>query len=295
MLKGNIFDIQRGSFVDGPGIRTIVFFKGCNLRCFWCHNPESWIARTQLLYYESKCIHCLKCVSACPENAISVHNGTLLTDPDLCTLCGICEAVCPKDARMLCGKEMDTAEVMSEIVKDKLFYTNSGGGVTFSGGECLLQIDFLEALLTACHDQNIQTAVDTAGNVDFDVIERIIPRTDIFLYDLKCVTESLHHKGTGVTNTRILANLEKLLQRCPDRVWIIIPVIPGFNANEDEFHHIADFLDAHPHPASIRLLPYHRMGESKRKALGLDQNSRYKIDPPNENEMRRYHEILHLA
>ena len=160
-MKGNIFDISRASLVDGPGIRTTVFFKGCNLRCAWCHNPESQSARAQMLVYQNKCTGCGKCKEKCPH------------DLESCNLCGKCALYCPHDAREICGKEYTVDEVLKEILKDKTFYDNSGGGVTFSGGECMLQIDFLEELLKACKQNGIHTAVDTAGHVPFDYFERI--------------------------------------------------------------------------------------------------------------------------
>ena len=165
----NIFDIQRDSFVDGPGIRTTVFFKGCNLHCAWCHNPESQSAKPQMMFYKNKCTGCGKCREKCPHNLES------------CDLCGKCTVYCPHDAREICGKEYTVDEVLREIRKDKTFYKTSGGGVTFSGGECMLQIEFLTKILKACKENGIHTAVDTAGHVPFEFFERIIPYTDLFL------------------------------------------------------------------------------------------------------------------
>ena len=193
-MKAVIFDIQRNSFVDGPGIRTTVFFKGCNMRCKWCHNPESQSAQKQMMYYKDKCTGCGKCAKVCPNQLKK------------CDFCGKCELYCPADARKICGKEYSADEVFNEIAKDKTFYENSGGGATFSGGECMLQIGFLCEILKKCKENGIHTAVDTAGNVPWEYFEKILPYTDIFLYDVKAFSEDLHKRGTGVSNKLILEN-----------------------------------------------------------------------------------------
>ena len=255
MLTATIFDIQRNSYVDGPGIRTTVFFKGCNLRCAWCHNPESQSPKPQMMFYKNKCTGCGKCKEKCPNHLES------------CELCGKCTIYCPHDAREICGKEYTVDEVMREILKDKVFYENSGGGVTFSGGECMLQIDFLEAILKECKNNGIHTAVDTAGHVPFEYFERILPYTALFLYDVKCFTEQLHIEGTGISNKRILENVTRLSRETSVDIIVRIPLIPTFNNDVNELQHMADFL----RPLRIRdveLLPYHQMGEHKYEALG---------------------------
>ena len=299
MLYGRIFDIQRGSFVDGPGIRTVVFFKGCNLRCKWCHNPESWETESQIMYYRNKCRLCLECVNACPKDAIYLKEGSseralLVTDNNKCNLCGKCEDACMYDARKLCGRDACVDEIMSDIIKDKPFYESTGGGVTFSGGECMQQIDFLEALLMDCKANGINTAVDTAGNTDFSYFDRIIPYTDLFLYDLKCINDELHIKNTGVSNRILLENLGRLLNERPGNVWVRIPVIPGFNTDDGELCRISDFLSAYPQPAKIELMPYHNLGESKRIALGMAaENERFIA--PSKDDMDRCKRILCLS
>ena len=200
-MKAMLFDIQRGSYVDGPGIRTTVFFKGCNLDCKWCHNPESKSADRQMLFYSDKCTGCGKCVSVCPNKGKK------------CELCGKCALFCPRDARKLCGREYGIEEVMRELLRDKCFYENSGGGVTFSGGECMLQIDFLSEILRECKTEGIHTAVDTAGNVPFSYFERILPFTDLFLYDIKAISAEKHKEGTGADNARILENAKRLSEK----------------------------------------------------------------------------------
>ena len=253
--KGRLFDIQRYSIHDGPGIRTTVFFKGCNLRCAWCHNPESQSPNPQMLVYKNKCTKCGKCKEKCPNNL------------EKCVLCGKCTLYCPHDAREICGKEYTVDEVMREIRKDKVFYETSGGGVTCSGGECMLQIDFLCALLKKCKENGIHTAVDTAGHVPWEYFERILPYTDLFLYDVKCDDSETHKQYTGVGNELILQNLAHLLRhRSP--VWVRIPVIGGVNDTVAQMERIRDFLHTHGTPQKIELLPYHAMGEHKYAALG---------------------------
>lgn len=254
-MKAFIFDIERGSFVDGPGIRTTVFFKGCNLQCKWCHNPESQSKNKQILFYRDKCTGCGKCKSVCPYAF------------EKCDFCGKCALYCPQDARKICGKEYTALEVLNEILKDKEYYGNSGG-VTFSGGECMLQIDFLEEILKECKQYKIHTAIDTAGNVPWEYFEKILPHTDLFLYDVKCFSEDLHKDGTGVSNRLILENLQKLSENKAE-IIIRIPVIPEFNGNLCEMQKIADFLkDLRIN--KVELLPYHAMGEHKWFAIGKE-------------------------
>ena len=254
-MKATIFDIQRNSFVDGPGIRTTVFFKGCNLKCKWCHNPESQSAKPQIMFYKDKCIGCGKCEEVCPNHLKK------------CDFCGKCELYCAADARKICGREYTVLEVLSEIVKDKSFYEASEGGVTFSGGECMLQIDFLCEILKKCKENGIHTAVDTAGNVPWEYFERILKYTDLFLYDIKLFDREKHKQYTGADNNVILDNLKKLFE-CGANVWIRIPVISGVNDTEEEMRKIKEFLKPYS-PLKIELLCYHKMGEHKYDALNM--------------------------
>lgn len=260
MLKANIFDIQRNSFVDGPGIRTTVFFKGCNLHCKWCHNPESQSFAKQMMFYKDRCTACGKCREVCPNHLKS------------CNFCGRCEFYCPAEARKICGKYYTVDEVFGEIIKDKAFYNNSRGGVTFSGGECMLQLDFLSEILEKCKTMGIHTAVDTAGNVPWESFEKILPFTDLFLYDIKAFLPEHHKAGTGVSNKLILENLKRLSGKTD--IIIRIPVIGGYNDNETELKRIAVFLQS-VKTIDIELLPYHSMGEYKYEALGRKSNKYY--------------------
>ena len=259
VTKGIIFDIQRGSLVDGDGVRTTVFFKGCSLNCKWCHNPEGIESSIQLVCNKSKCTDCEKCVSICPNQ--QKH----------CTLCGKCVCFCPNDAREIYGREFDADEVLDEILRDKTYYESSNGGVTFSGGECMLQIDFLEKLIKECKKNNINVSVDTAGNVPWEHFEKILPYTDTFLYDIKCVSEDLHRQGTGASNKLILQNLRMLSDKGA-KIVIRIPVIGAFNDNLQEFEKISEYL-RQVNIERIELLPYHNMGEHKYEALNLEHHS----------------------
>ena len=276
MNKAIFFDIQRNSFVDGPGIRTTVFFKGCNLKCAWCHNPESQSAKPQMMFYKDKCTGCGKCKSVCPYHL------------EQCELCGKCTLYCPVDARMVCGKEHTVDEVLKEVLKDKAFYETSGGGVTFSGGECMLQIDFLAEILKKCKENGIHTAVDTAGHIPFESFEKILPYTDLFLYDIKIFDSQKHKQYVGVSNELILENLKKLFER-KAKLWIRIPIIPDVNDSIEEIQKIKDFLKTIGTAEKIELLPYHAMGENKYRAIGKEPQI---FKTPDTENMKRLKEIL---
>lgn len=276
MNKAIFFDIQRNSFVDGPGIRTTVFFKGCNLKCAWCHNPESQSAKPQMMFYKDKCTGCGKCKSVCPYHL------------EQCELCGKCTLYCPVDARKVCGKEHTVDEVLKEVLKDQAFYETSGGGVTFSGGECMLQIDFLAEILKKCKENGIHTAVDTAGHIPFESFEKILPYTDLFLYDIKIFDSQKHKQYVGVGNELILENLKKLFER-KAKLWIRIPIIPDVNDSIEEIQKIKDFLKTIGTPEKIELLPYHAMGENKYRAIGKEPQI---FKTPDAENMKRLKEIL---
>ena len=275
-MKATIFDIERNSFVDGPGIRTTVFFKGCNLKCKWCHNPESQAPEKEMMLYKDKCIGCGKCREVCPNHLKK------------CDFCGKCELFCVADARRICGKEYTVDEVLSEILKDKSFYETSGGGATFSGGECMLQIDFLGELLKKCKENGIHTAGDTAGNVPWKYFEFIIPYTDMFLFDVKCISENLHIAGTGASNRLIIENLMTLSSVFKGSIFIRIPVIGSFNDTKEEMNKIKEFLN-NINFDKIELLPYHNMGNNKYTALN-------RVLPdyivPDKNKMDKFQKIF---
>lgn len=284
-----VFNIQRFSVNDGPGIRTTVFFKGCNLRCAWCHNPESISPLPQLEENVDKCIGCGACARVCPVGAHTMKEGLHSFDRSLCVGCGACADSCYAEALVMAGRTVTLEQVMKEIGEDAIYYKNSGGGVTFSGGECMLQLDFLRLCLRACREAGIHTAIDTAGNVPWSSFEAVLEDTDLFLYDLKAADKDLHKALTGVENTLILANLTKLAQSGA-KVTLRIPVIPGCNDGEEELRAMASIA----HGAGlegVELMPYHRLGEGKYPSLGMS----YRLagtKAPSKEEMNKIKEIM---
>ncbi len=263
-----VFDIQRFSIDDGPGIRTVVFLKGCNMRCSWCHNPESLNPYAEVMFFAQKCIGCGKCFEVCEKNCHVLLEGKRIFDTDLCDNCGRCAAVCCTGALTVTGQSMTVGELVAEIKKDDLFYQNSDGGVTFSGGEPLLQTDFLRELLIECKKAGIHCTVETAGNVPWAKFEKILPFTDLFLYDIKVVDETLHKKATGSGNRRIIDNLKKLAKTGVE-VWVRTPLIPGVNDIPAERERIAELLVCLESIKTHVFLPYHKLGEGKYESLGL--------------------------
>lgn len=268
-MKARIFEIKRFAVHDGDGIRTTVFFKGCPLKCVWCHNPEGIDFRPQLAYYENKCIGCGECVGVCPENAHATENGMHVFDREKCIACGRCADICLGDALIFYGKEMTVSELLPQLLEDKEFYDNSGGGVTLSGGECLMQADFCTELLKELKSHGIHTAVDTCGFVSRDAIDKVMPYTDIFLYDLKAFNEDVHIKCTGRSNKIILENM-KYIDSCNKKTEIRIPYVPDFNSAEIE--KLAEFMDGLKNITAVRVLPYHNYAGSKYESLGLKNN-----------------------
>jgi pyruvate formate lyase activating enzyme len=266
-MTGTVFNIMRFSINDGPGIRTTVFLKGCPLACPWCHNPESVQREQEVVLRGDRCIGCGECVDACSQHAIAKVDGQVTTDRTLCTRCGDCVSRCYADARELVGKEWTTEEVMREILLDRVFFDESGGGVTFSGGEPFLQHDFLESLLHACRQHGIHTTVDTTGCTSVSILERIAPLVDLFLYDLKMMDDARHREYTGVSNLPILENLRRLI-RWEKRVIVRIPVVPGVNDDEHNIRSSGEWLASLGTVLEVHVLPYHASGTEKYSRLG---------------------------
>jgi len=289
LTTGIIFNIQRYSIHDGPGIRTTVFLKGCPLNCWWCQNPESQLSGQEMVFWEDRCISCGACSTICPSNAIQIKNGIPVTEKEKCLLCGKCTEKCPALAREMIGKRLTTEEVIKEIEKDLVFYKESAGGVTFSGGEPLGQSEFLEGLLNSCRDKKIHTAVDTSGYISWGILNKIHPKVDLFLYDLKLMDSKKHKKYTGVSNEIILENLKKL-SSVHHNIFVRFPLIPGINDDYQNIKETGEFLSSLK-ITQVNLLSYHYIGIDKYRRLGRT----YKLvttQPPLEEKLSEVSAIL---
>jgi pyruvate formate lyase activating enzyme len=272
MQTGQIFDIKKYAIHDGPGIRTTVFFKGCPLSCWWCHNPESLSKDTHRLYRPERCIGCRECLAACSNGAIQDFEDQLQWNAADCGYCRSCADVCPAEAVEFIGKSMTVDDVLTEISKDTLFYDQSRGGVTISGGEPLMQPGFLMQLLDACGKCGFHRTVDTAGHVDTNLLMDAAARTDLFLYDLKHMDSQKHLRYTGVSNDKILNNLKQLSRRGAS-IIIRLPVIPGINADAENIDRTGALAASLTGVIGINLLPYHCAAEAKYRNLGLENKA----------------------
>jgi pyruvate formate lyase activating enzyme len=257
-----VFNVQRFSLHDGPGIRTTVFLKGCPARCLWCHNPESQSFAPEVLVVETRCVSCGTCAAVCAHGAPPPGSA-------LCTACGACVLACPAGARQLAGHETTVDAVMEEVLRDRVFYEESGGGVTFSGGEPLAQPEFLAALLAACRAASLHTAVDTCGFSPRERLLSLAPLVDLFLFDVKLVDDARHRVFTGLPAAPILDNL-RALEAVHANVWVRVPVVPGHTDAEADIAATADLVAGLPGIRRVSLLPYHRTGGAKARRLGRD-------------------------
>lgn len=292
MKTATIFNIQKMSIHDGPGIRTTVFFKGCPLRCIWCSNPESQHIDKEIACFETRCVGCGYCSEVCPKGIIERQKPYSIIDRSACDLCEICVKECCTNAKKLIGEDYDVENLLNEILKDKSFYDSSGGGVTFSGGEPLMQGEFLVAILKACQEKGVHTAIETTGFANQELLGEAIKYLDLVFMDIKHMKSDIHLKLTGVPNEKILENLAFIAEK-HDNIIVRIPVIPGLNADDENIRATADFVAAHG-IKKLELLPYHNLGEVKYGQLGMDYTLS-ELKTPSDGEMARLTKVAEEA
>lgn len=292
-VTGTVTDIQRFSLHDGPGIRTTVFLKGCSLRCFWCHNPETVRLAAEIQFLPEKCIGCGECVRVCEQRAHVVQDGIHAYLRDRCRGCGACTDVCFSSVLQLIGRRMTGEEVVQEVLRDRPFYDDSGGGVTLSGGEPVLQWEFARAILERCKEEGIHTAIETAGNYPWRQLAQLLPSIDLVMMDIKHMDPQRHYEGTGVDNTRILANARRLAATDLPLVFRV-PVVPTFNDTRAEVEAIAEFVGqlqdlrigkgvSPASPIALELLPFHPLAAHKYRGLGVPNRAEGLQIPSKEN------------
>ena len=267
-----IFNIQKFSTHDGDGVRTTIFFKGCPLRCMWCHNPESQHYYKELIFHQHKCNACGRCVAKCKQGANSIVDGKIVFDRSKCTACGVCTDWCITEARELAGKEYTVDALVKEAMKDKIFYEQSGGGVTLSGGEVMASqhMDYVEEVCRKLHENGVSVFIDTSGYTDYENLKRILPYVDVFLYDIKVMDPEDHKKYIGVDNSLILENLKKLSDEGAG-LYIRLPIIQQVNATDEHIESVIHFLkENNIHARQVNLLPYHDIGKGKYASLDME-------------------------
>lgn len=269
-MNGIIFDIHQYAIYDGPGIRTVVFLKGCPLSCAWCHNPESQDPEPQISYFQERCVKCGKCVDSCPNEALTLTSEGIERDPRKCTLCGNCTKVCPNQVMELVGKEYSVDEVIKIVAADKIFYDNSGGGVTISGGEPTMQYSFLISLLQKLKEKGIHSAIETCGFFNEKHLDELMELVDLFLFDIKHVDPAIHEKYTGIKNDKIKENFKNIVNKTNSKkISCRIPIIPGFNKDLEVIKGIADFLNEVSYTNDVHLMPYNKLAKTKYEKMGM--------------------------
>lgn len=287
-MKHLITDIQRFSLNDGPGIRTTVFFKGCNMRCAWCHNPETLSMTPDLMFYPSKCIGCGKCFGACPVGAHRMENGEHIIDRKLCESCGQCTEVCYAEALVMSGKEMTVDEILSEVRQDKAYYETSGGGVTLSGGEVLCHVEFAAELAEACHREGISVAIETNLSMPYEHIKPLLDKVDVIMADLKILDDEMHKKYTGLSNQTTIENIQRI-RAIP--MIIRTPLIHGVTATEENLRGIAKLLRGKENLIYYQLLNFNPLGASKYQ--GLDAENPFSdLRPYTDDQMKAFDRML---
>lgn len=289
-MNASFVEIKRFAVHDGPGIRTTLFLKGCPLRCLWCHNPESTRREPELGLLERKCTNCRQCAAVCPHGVHSFDEGKHRLDRTKCTSCGQCVCACLNDALILYGQSITPSEAACALLEDRAFYHYSGGGVTISGGEPLLQAEFCAELFRLLQQERISCAIDTCGCIPWEAFEMVLPFTDIFLYDLKHIDSKVHQQSTGVPNDRILANLREL-DTTGKPIEIRMPIIPGINDSDSAITSAGRFLSTLNHLVGIRLLPYHSLAHQRYRAVG-HPDTLPKVTPPTPEELNHIAGIL---
>ena len=276
-----ITNIQRYSIHDGDGIRTTVFFKGCNMACRWCHNPETQEFGAEPMRNPDRCSGCGRCVELCPEHAIALNtDGVSVTDREKCIRCGECVDECYNEARTISGRAYELKELIKVLEKDKMYWEESGGGVTLSGGEVMAQdMDYVAELAKQLHDRGHSVYIDTCGFAPYENYERILPYTDVFLYDIKAINDEVHKANTRVSNRLILDNLARL-GKAGAKIYIRMPLIAGLNDSDEDMLRVIAFLRDNSVPVrQVNLLPYHELGQDKLEKLGKERND-YGFSPP---------------
>lgn len=268
-MKGIVTDIQRFSLHDGPGIRTTVFLKGCNMRCAWCHNPETISMKSQLHTYIDRCMGCGHCVEVCKSGARKIIDGSIVYSATDCISCGACAQVCFTGALALSGKSMTPEQVMDEILQDKDYYDHSGGGVTISGGEALCQQEFLRDILTLCRENGISTAIETNLNYPYSLLEDLLPILNLVMFDIKTISNDEHIKWTGVSNNTVLENARRLLLSGFPAI-VRTPIVSGVTDTPDAIAKIADLIKDSPSLLYYELLNFNPLGEAKYTSLGME-------------------------
>ena len=290
--RGVVFNIQHYAIHDGPGIRTTVFLKGCPLSCFWCQNPESQDLRPVLFFNAEKCTGCGMCVDECPEGAVQIVEGRSETDRKQCKGHGKCADICPAEARSLMGRYVTAGEVFKEVNEDVLFYENSGGGFTLSGGDPLAQPDFSISILKLCKDAGIHTAIDTCGFASWETLKTILEYVDLVLFDFKQMDRDQHKKYTGVSNELILENAKKIHQELALPMLARVPLLPGYNDSEENLEQTAAFIAGNlGEGITVHLLPYHRLGETKYERMEAPEKV-IPIQPPGDEYMEKVKTIF---
>ncbi len=289
---GTVFNVQRASFHDGPGIRTTVFLKGCPLRCPWCHNPEGMASAPEVLVNGGRCLGCASCAAACPRPGGPLPAGSVLGSEG-CTACRRCAAACPTGAREVAGQEVAVSGILREALRDRIVYDESGGGVTFSGGEPLAQADFLLACLVACRAAGLHVAVDTCGFAGRATVTDVARSADLLLWDIKVLDRDAHLSLTGAPLRPILDNLEAAAG-LGIPIWLRVPVIPGVNDDEKTMLAAARIAAVNPAVRRVCLLPFHRTADGKRARLGLSR-AMGGVEPPSEARMRELAGIVERA